>query len=61
MKSVKPLGQVMPEYLVIVAVLVVLLAVPFDFAGAQGRCAAVYLADSIRGFYQSLIYFLSLP
>ncbi len=61
MKNVIALGQAIPEYLLIVAALATLLTLPLDFAGADGRCAAVYLADSVRGFYQSLTFFLSLP
>jgi hypothetical protein len=51
----------MLEYLIVVAAVATLLTVPLNFSGANGRSAAVYLVDSIRGFYQSLTFFLSLP
>jgi hypothetical protein len=54
-------GQSMLEYLIVVAAVATLLTVPLNFSGANGRSAAVYLVDSIRGFYQSLTFFLSLP
>jgi hypothetical protein len=54
-------GQSMLEYLIVVAAVTTLLTVPLNFAGANGRTAAVYLVDSIRVFYQSLTFFLSLP
>ncbi len=60
-RSARAAGQALTEYLLVLGVLVIALLLPLDGPQAQGRCAAVWLADSLRGFYQGLAYFLSLP
>lgn len=54
-------GQALTEYLVVLAVLVLVLLMPIEGPQAGGRCAAVWLADSLRALYGSLAFFLSLP
>lgn len=62
MKSIKHLaGQSFVEYLIVLAAVSTLLTLPLNFDGPYGRTAAVYLVDSVRAFYQSLTYFISLP
>jgi hypothetical protein len=62
MKSIKHLaGQSFVEYLIVLAAVSTLLTLPLNFDGPNGRTAAVYLADSVRAFYQSLTFFISLP
>jgi hypothetical protein len=54
-------GQSLVEYLILLAAVATLLTLPLPISGPNGRTAAVYLADCIRSFYQSLTFFISLP
>lgn len=55
------LGQSLVEYLILLSAVATLLTLPLHFSGPNGRTAAVYLADCVRSFYQSLTFFISLP
>ncbi|MFN9707775.1 MAG: hypothetical protein ACK53K_09440 [Burkholderiales bacterium] len=54
-------GQSLVEYVILLAAVTALITVPLNVPGAHGRTAAVYLVDSIRAFFESLTFFLSLP
>lgn len=54
-------GQSLVEYIILLAAVATLLTLPLNVSGSNGRTAAVFLADSIRSFYQSLTFFISLP
>ena len=54
-------GQSLVEYVILLAGVTALLTVPLNIPGARGRTAAVYLVDSIKAFFESLSFFLSLP